>query len=489
MSASPIARIVSIANAARLARVLSNRAFTTASKASFAPSSSPLRRAINASAHSSLRNESISNRFNFNRLTAQQQQKQQVSSSRLFSSYASALKHTSTTTNSTLPLFSTKNTAMASSPYLQGQAIRGFCKKAWRNEFESKHQAGYDYWNSLYGAHGHDYRRGRGWHGWGQNLHDYHKHIRRFHRHHMHYHRRRPMRFVFRMMALSTLFVAVPAIVVFDAPYRTLAVVPLTVFGTGAVLILAGRLLYVALPILAIGGATAFWVTTMPAASTVKDLQKILKRDEKGGQYSTALGALGSEWEIQRAQPNEWFRWTFPESGDKKQLDKVDIRIAVFDPNDYSDRKARAMRFLDKFQGHDDLDATEDMRHHWKKNKKYEDNCEILKSLQVKREGDQFVIKMEEDGEKVMEHPLAKKYLALGRIVDRAAKEMEASQPGLKLGEQVVLVHKNKKHEDSFWNRWSPYGDLSLRIPFNRTWINDLDDFETKDCMRFKLNT
>lgn len=86
---------------------------------------------------------------------------------------------------------------------------------------------------------------------------------------------------------------------------------------------------------------------------------------------------------------------------------------------------------------------------------------------------------MEDDGAKMMDQPWAKKYLALGQIVDRAASEMEAARPGMKLGEQVVLVHKNDKRrggDDSFWRRWSPYGDLSVRIPFDRTWVKDLSD-------------
>lgn len=271
------------------------------------------------------------------------------------------------------------------------------------------------------------------------------------------------MRNIFRMMVLSTLLLAVPAVVVFDAHNSTLVKVPLTVFGAGVVLMLAGKLVYVALPVLAVGGAAAFWVTTMPAASTVKDLGKILKREEKAGRYTSALSVLGSDWEIQRAQPNEWFRWSFPERGDKKQLDKIDIRMAVFDPNDHSDRKESAFKFLDKI---DDSDC---------KHRK-DKHCGMTESLKIRRDGDHIVIQMEEYGENVMEQEVAKKYLALGRIVDKAAKEMEAAHPGLKLGEQVVLVHKNRDHKDSFWGQWSPYGDLSLRIPFNRTWVNDLRD-------------
>ena len=107
----------------------------------------------------------------------------------------------------------------------------------------------------------------------------------------------------------------------------------------------------------------------------------------------------------------------------------------------------------------------------------------MLESLKIQRDGDHILVHMEEDGAKMMDQIWAKKYLALGQVVDRAASEMEAARPGMKLGEQVVLVHKNNSssngrhhNDDSFWRRWSPYGDLSLRIPFDRTWVKDLSE-------------
>ncbi|KAH7044912.1 hypothetical protein BKA57DRAFT_468211, partial [Linnemannia elongata] len=293
------------------------------------------------------------------------------------------------------------------------------------------------------------------------------------------------------MMVLSTVLVAVPMVMIFDAPCNTLVYVPLTVGGAGLALMLTGRLLYIALPIFAIGGAAMFWATTMPAANTVKDLKKILERDEKSngnGRYApTALSALGGDWEVQPARPDEWFRWTFPtvssstSKGDKPDaaaLDKLSVRMAILDPHDQSERKAKTMKFLDKFQ---DKEVSSKMRRHFKdhadSDSHHRECSRMLESLKVQRDGDHILVQMEDDGAKMMDQPWAKKYLALGQIVDRAASEMEAARPGMKLGDQVVLVHKIDKRrgaEDSFWRRWSPYGDLSVRIPFDRTWVKDL---------------
>ncbi|KAF9286561.1 hypothetical protein BGZ68_002804 [Mortierella alpina] len=308
------------------------------------------------------------------------------------------------------------------------------------------------------------------WRRCGHRGYHYHHHIRR----------RRPARFLFRMMVLSTVLVAVPAVMIFDAPSKTLALVPLTVAGVGGALMLTGRLLYVALPIMAVGGAAVFWCTTMPAANTVKDLKKILDRDAKGGRYnSSALSALGSNWEIQSAKNDEWFRWTFPEMGDPKSLDKVDIRMAVFDPNDHSDRKYRVMKFLDKLHDEDDVEGRKRRFKQCNKNKRMGDDksCSVeVEDFELKRDGDHLTVHLEVDGEEMMNQKWAKKYLALGQIVDRAAKEIEAAHPGMRLGDQVVLVHKKNTDNDSCWSRWSPYGDLSLRIPFDRTWVNDLSE-------------
>ncbi|KAF9353924.1 hypothetical protein BGX26_008309 [Mortierella sp. AD094] len=456
MSTSPIARLVSVANATKMFRALPKRTFTSSSPASNAKFSGFFNHNsnMNASTPFALRDGTIAARYNISRF-AQQQQSQ---ASRFFSSAAS---RPNVSASATSPF--AKAAPATSSPFIQGQAIRGFSKRAWHTEHEAAHQAARDW----HGAHAHAEHSGR------KHMHEHWMRcggFRGFHHHHHHrmMRRRRPVRFLFRMMFLSTVFIAVPAVVVFDAPYKTLAYVPLTVFGAGAALMLTGRLLFIALPVVAVGGAAAFWVTVMPSADTAKDLKKILKREENSGRYSTATSILGSDWEIQKAQPNEWFRWTFPERGDKKQLDKIDIRMTVFDPNNQSDRKEKSLEFMDKLKGFDGMENN-------CKKRKHRADCQLPENLMVKREGDQFLIQLEDDGEKLMDQKVAKKYLALGRIVDRAAKEMEAAQPGLSLGEQVVLVHKNKR-EDSFWSRWSPYGDLALRIPFNRTWVNDLND-------------
>jgi hypothetical protein len=286
-------------------------------------------------------------------------------------------------------------------------------------------------------------------------------------------------------------------VMIFDAPCKTLVVVPLTVGGAGLALMLTGRFLYIVLPIFAIGGAAMFWATTMPAANTIKDLQKILQRDEmsSGGRYTpTALSALGADWEVQPARPDEWFRWTFPtttisaKSGSKpdaaSSLDKLSVRMAILDPHDQSERKVKTMKFLDKLQDNKEMSCK--MRRHFKEHADSDPNSHhrecgrMLESLKIQRDGDHILVQMEDDGAKIMDQPWAKKYLTLGQIVDRAASEMEAARPGMKLGEQVVLVHKSDKRrnggEDSFWRRWSLYGDLSLRIPFDRTWVKDLSD-------------
>lgn len=296
----------------------------------------------------------------------------------------------------------------------------------------------------------------------------HHRHVREYwsrcgSRHHYHHmrHGRRP--FIRRMMILSTLFVAIPAVVAFDAPYSTLIMVPLAVGGG---LLLTRSLLFFVLPVAVVGGAAAFWVVSMPAATTVKDLNKILKRNEQGD-FVSALNALGPNWTVQAAKSDEWFRWTFPETvnktGDKPvALDKVNIRIGVFDPKDQSESKVRTFKFLDRIQDSGEFKKCRNGK-----------KAKCIENLQVHRDENHIVISMEDNGEKIMEQEWAKKYLELGQIVDRAASELEARQPGKKLGEQVVLVHKNK---DSFWSRFSPYGDLSLRIPFNRTWVHDLSD-------------
>ncbi|KAF9928314.1 hypothetical protein FBU30_002488 [Linnemannia zychae] len=496
---NPIARLFSVTNATRLVRTSPKRTFTSPSATTasstklngfFIPSS-PYNRFAAASYTSNTTSLSAS--------TATQSQKFQHP--RFFST--SFLSPAST------------GTKIQKSSLNHSQSVRNFSHSSWRGE---PHHDGYHYHATWFGRFRHYPRHrdaaaaaAKGLHGPKLDA-EVHRRIRDswhygcnrgFHHHSVYHHRRyRPRRFLFRMMALSTFLVAIPMIMVFDAPCSTLVYVPLTVGGTGLVLMMTGRLLYFFLPVVAIGGAAMFWATTMPAANTIKDLKKILEREEKSsgyGRYSpTALSTLGNEWEIQSARPDEWFRWTFStvppssstsfskdgEKHDPASLDKLSIRMAILDPHDQSERKAKTMKFFDKIQDSKDI-----RRHHIKEcteqssehsNKQRHECGHMLESLHVQRDGDHILVQMEEDGAKVMDQPWAKKYLALGQIVDRAASEMEAARPGMKLGEQVVLVHKNNKSngrsEDSFWHRWSPYGDLSLRIPFDRTWVKDLSD-------------
>ncbi|KAF9906465.1 hypothetical protein EC991_000633 [Linnemannia zychae] len=485
---SPLARLVSVANATRLLRTLPKRTFTSPSAASFKNgffnSSSPYSR-FAASANTAAATPSSTPLSHFAARGFQQQP-------RYFSSS---------------PFIKTPSTATAASKSTlkQGQTVRNYSHHSWHGEKHEGRRAGW--FGGRFGRHHHSEEaaaalgRAAGLNGRKIEA-EIHKHIRdtwhygcrRGFHHHPFHHRRRPRRFLFRMMVLSTVLVAVPMVMIFDAPCNTLVYVPLTVGGAGLALMLTGRLLYVFLPILAIGGAGMFWATTMPAANTIKDLQKILQRDEKvgggNGRYApTALSTLGADWEVQPARSDEWFRWTFPtaaKSGDKSDaasLDKLSVRMAILDPHDQSERKKKTMKFLDKFE--DNKCMSQKMKRHFKDHADSHPNHKecghMLESLQVHRDGDHILVQMEDDGAKMMDQPWAKKYLALGQIVDRAASEMEAARPGMKLGEQVVLVHKNShgRHgdkEDSFWRRWSPYGDLSLRIPFDRTWVKDLSD-------------
>ncbi|KAF9186537.1 hypothetical protein BGZ51_001942 [Haplosporangium sp. Z 767] len=453
LSSTPIKRLVTVANATKLFR----RTLTSSSNSLgfFSHSTNRLRTATSSTPHY----DTLASRYHLGKFGQQ-------SPSRFFSRSAMA--------PSTAPAFArTTAKAATTSPFVQGQAVRGFCRKAWRAEHEAHINAARDAWTGHF-AHNRDLQKHihAHWRRWGCGFRGYHHWYDR--RHHMR--RRGPVRFLWRMMFLSTVFVAVPAVLVFGAPTKALVLVPLTVAGVGGALILTGRLLFILLPVMAIGGAAMFWITAMPAASTVKDLKKILSRDAKAGQHTSALSVLGPNWQVQSARPDEWFRWTFPEMGDKDALDKIDIRMTVFDANDHSDRKFKTMWMVDRVsdKGHKD-----EFKRRYKMNEDLndaDDKYALLKNLNVRREGDHFLIQMEEDGAQIMDQKWAKKYLALGRIVDRAAKEMETAQPGLKLGDQVVLVHNSREHEDSFWGRWSPFGGVSVRIPFSRTWVQDLSD-------------
>ncbi|KAG0046315.1 hypothetical protein BGZ83_008514 [Gryganskiella cystojenkinii] len=501
LASNPAARMVSVANATKLLRsALPRRTFASSPPSSFA------------------RNSFFSNNNNiraaFHNNSCAPPASNFSSSSRFFSSSTARPVFGAITTTAAF----SKNAATSS--FVKGQATRGYSRHAWHGHGGEATEGGHPHHHHCRGWFG----RGRSGHHhgpasstasatagaageaekvaaaafnhWGHHHHHW-KHLGRrgyHHDHHHHYRRRRRGRFLFRMMAISTLLVAVPAVMILDAPCETLVYVPLTVAGAGFALMLTGKLLYVFLPLMAIGGAASFWMFSMPAFTTVKDLKKILSRDEKNqkrlsssssASSVSALTILGRDWQVQAARPDEWFHWTFPDpkkANEKDLMDKVDVRMAVFDPNDHSRRKEKTMKLIDRIQDDEDEDSRRVVARKWNRRcRKIDENSEIIESLKVKRQGDHFVITIEDEGEKIMDQIWAKKYLQLGQIVDRAATEMERAQPGLKLGNQVVLIHTrsgNSHDEDSFWNRWSPYGNVSLRIPFDRTWVNDLSSIE-----------
>ncbi|KAG0295203.1 hypothetical protein BGZ96_012305 [Linnemannia gamsii] len=297
--------------------------------------------------------------------------------------------------------------------------------------------------------------------------------------------RRRPFRFLWKVMVISTAVVALPAILLFGAPVASLILVPVAVGGiVGGALLLTGSLLFLVLPIVAISGATAFWFISLPASMTVRDLSQIIKRSKKDS-CSTALGALGSDWEVQTARSDEWFKWTFPRTaGD---LDRINIRMGVFDPNDHSERKENTFKWLDRLHDYDDDSDHEGSNNNKNNNhikKSYsssKSHFEIhnnstfaVENLSVIRQNDHFLIEIEDDGAKLLDQKWGRKFVELARIVDRAASEMEATTPGLKLGNQVVLVQR--RGNNSFWDKISIHGDLALRIPIDRQWVQDVTE-------------
>ncbi|KAF9148699.1 hypothetical protein BG015_009553 [Linnemannia schmuckeri] len=297
-----------------------------------------------------------------------------------------------------------------------------------------------------------------------------------------HFKKRRPFRFLWRVMAISTAVVALPAILLFGAPVASLIFVPVAVGGiVGGALLLTGSLLFLVLPIVAVGGGTVFWFISMPAGMTVRELNQIIKRSKKDD-YSTALGVLGSDWEVQPARSDEWFKWTFPSTAGA--LDKVNIRMRIFDPNDHSERKEKTFRWLDHLNDYDDDD---DDNYNSNKHKKKSfssskshfeirnnSNTSAVDNLSVIRQNDHVLIEIEDNGAKLLSQKWGKKFVELAQIVDRAASEMEAATPGLKLGNQVVLVQRRRN--DSFWDKISIHGDLALRIPIDRQWVHDVTD-------------
>ncbi|KAG0307615.1 hypothetical protein BGZ98_010278 [Dissophora globulifera] len=300
--------------------------------------------------------------------------------------------------------------------------------------------------------------------------------------------KRRPIRFFFKVMTIGAALVALPAMFVFGPGAIGIVLVPIAIGSIfGGMLLLTGGMIFLVFPVIAIGGALTFWLYAMPAAATAKDLKKILKRAQQsvnGG--SSALSALGLDWEIERARPDEWFRWEFPLKPNEQ--DRISIRMAVFDPNDHSARKQQTMRWLDNVKkfGDDDSKSQEvekkngDVDRRTKRTSS--GNFQIMnnsknmsiENLSIERDNDHVLIRIEDDGAKLLNQAWGKNYLELAKIVDRAASELEAADSGLDLGEQVVLVHKDKG--ESFWNKFSLVGDIALRVPFSRTWVHDVTD-------------
>ncbi|KAF9582374.1 hypothetical protein BGW38_000288 [Lunasporangiospora selenospora] len=300
--------------------------------------------------------------------------------------------------------------------------------------------------------------------------------------------RRRPFRFLIKTALVTTALVSIPAILIFGTPAAAIVIVPLVIGGiAGGSLLLAGGLLFFFVPIIVTGGALVLGTFSLPAALALNDLEKILRRD-KNGVHSTALTTLGSEWEIQSSRPDEWFRWTFPkESG---AMDKASIRMAVFDGQDDKGHKMITAQLLDRINNESGSEleradndeenvrtGTTKSNHFWDgsvniSNKSNDSSWLSIDDLSIKHEQNHFLIQMEDYGDKLLEQKWAKKYLQLGQIVDRAATEIETTT-STELGEQVVLVRKKKR---SIWATFSWYGDIMLRVPFDRTWIRDVSE-------------
>ncbi|KAF9348513.1 hypothetical protein BGX26_000093 [Mortierella sp. AD094] len=436
-----MARIVSLANATKLARTLPFRTIVSTSSASVQEQGfTRMAGFFHNNAHIA-KTESLAARYNLSKVFAQRQQPQHGNFT-FFSARSSSL--------------SSSAAAVPGVQSFQRQTVRGFSHQ--RNSLLTR--------NAFTKP-------------------SFPQTIQRQQRRAYSSSKRRPFRFVFKMMLISSALVALPLIVVFGAPVLSLVFIPLAVGGiVGGALLLAGGVLFFVVPIVAVGGAVTFWFFAMPVAVTAGDLNKVLKRAKKQASSDSPLGptpaltALGPDWEIQKSKSGEWFRWEFPRSDN--ELDRIDIRMAVFDPNDNSDRKHNGLKWLN-IKDSDDNDNDNDNDKHNKSGKKDHVNLQLrnnsekfsVENLVVRREDDYVVIQIEDDGAKLLSQKWGKKYLELAKLVDRAATELESTQ-GLKLGSQVVLVRK--EDHSSFWNKFSLCGDIAPRIPFDRTWVHDVTD-------------
>lgn len=278
--------------------------------------------------------------------------------------------------------------------------------------------------------------------------------------------KRRPFRFTLKMMAISAILVAIPAYMIFDAPFASVILIPIM----GGVMVMTGALLLlIVLPIVALGGTLTFLIYVMPATIASKEINKILKR-ERNQECVSGLGILGPDWEVQKAKPDEWFRWTFPK--DEQSLDIISIRMGVFDSTDHYARKETAHQYLDSSSDSEIIVDSKTGESKRSRRFEFRNSSDVLSmdNLSIIREEGHLLIEMEQDGEKLLEEKWGKRYLELAKIVDRAASELEMTR-GVDLGDQIVLV---QKHKDSFWNKFPFIGNMALRIPFSRTWIHDV---------------
>ncbi|KAI1306759.1 hypothetical protein EDD11_004657 [Mortierella claussenii] len=293
---------------------------------------------------------------------------------------------------------------------------------------------------------------------------------------------RRPFRFLFKAILVSTAVIAIPATLAFGFPAASFVFIPLVVGGlVGGMFLLTGGILFFVFPIVVFGSALTFSVCALPAAVNFKDLNQIVKGAENLKDDGAALEALGQGWEIQRANPKEeWFHWRFPKND--REVDKISVRMQVFDPEDQSNRKEKTIKWLDDMQrdGKED-DNIRSLSSSGRSNFQFRNNSDSsqasIQNLSINRENDHLLIQIEDDGAKLLNQKWSKKYLQLAQVVDKAATEMERRQSGLTLGNQIVLVRR-KEYQHSFWNKFSLLGDIALRIPFDRTWIHDVSDDE-----------
>ncbi|KAF9423463.1 hypothetical protein BGZ94_008276 [Podila epigama] len=289
---------------------------------------------------------------------------------------------------------------------------------------------------------------------------------------------RRPFPSLFKWLAISSAIITIPAMFLFGPGALIVVLFPLgivTMLGTG--LVFAGTIFFIGLPLALIAGGISLSVIGLPAATVYKDLDNIITRSHQDD-YLTAISVLGTEWTVEPARPDEFFHCGSSMASrifkDGKTPDKMHIRMTVFDPTEKSIRKTRTFDQLsfgkdkdDNMGAERDVATAKSERQHHREVEMRNNSSFGLDNLEIRRKGDKVEITLEDDFEKMMKRPMLQKYVALGKVVDRAASEVEQMQ-GMQLGNQVVLV---RKKPDSIWTRMSFYGDLVPQIPFDRNWI------------------